>query len=335
MPFDLSKFLVIGVSSRALFDLSLEDQLFKRDGLPAYIEFQIAHENEILKPGAAFPLVRSILNLNNLVRGKRKAEVIIMSRNTADTSLRIFNSLKHHELDITRAALAGGAPLATYLEAYNVDLFLSLDEVDVQSAVDAGFAAALIYPPPADFSSPLDSIHIAFDGDAVLFSEESERIYQNEGLDAFVRHETENAMKPLPDGPFAKLLRTLSVIQNESDPEKQPIRVALVTARNAPAHERAIRTLRAWKVRVDEAHFLGGIPKSQVLRAFGAHMFFDDQHLHVEPASKLVPAARVPHRTLRTVRSKREEPCDEITSEPAIEEIVAQEGSELISQRRD
>jgi 5'-nucleotidase len=297
MPFDLSQLLVIGVSARALFDLDLEDQLFRREGLQAYIQYQIEHENEVLGPGAAFPLIGAILRLNSLVPEKRKAEVIIMSRNSGDTSLRVFNSLKHHGLDITRAALAGGAPLARYLQAYEVDLFLSCDETDVQSAVDAGFAAALIYPPPTDYSSALDAIHIAFDGDAVLFSEESERIYQEEGLEAFLRHETENALKPLPDGPFAKLLRTLSVIQNETDPSKPPIRVALVTARNAPAHERAIRTLRAWRVRVDEAHFLGGIPKAQVLRAFGAHMFFDDQHSHVEPASRLVPSARVPYRT--------------------------------------
>jgi 5'-nucleotidase len=298
VAFDFTKYLVIGVSSRALFDLTLEDEIFRTRGLIAYSEHQIAFEEDPLKPGTAFPLVRAILALNALVPGKRKAEVIVMSRNSGDTSLRIFNSIKTHKLDITRAALAGGAPLAGYIQAYSVDLFLSADEEDVQTAIDGGVAAGVIYAKPeGDGSSSVDQIRIAFDGDAVLFSEESERIYQEHGLEAFLVHEQENAKRPLPEGPFAKLLRTLSVLQNEIDPQKPPVRIALVTARNAPAHERAIRTLRAWKVRVDEAHFLGGAPKSGVLRAFGPHIFFDDQHGHVEPASHHVPSARVPYRT--------------------------------------
>lgn len=307
MAFDLSQYLVIGVSSRALFDLSHEDALFRTEGLAAYSQHQIEHEKDVLRPGTAFPLIRAILALNALVPGKRKAEVVIMSRNSGDTSLRIFNSLKAHNLDITRAALAGGAPLATYLAAYSVDLFLSADESDVQAAIDAGVAAGVIYAAPAELNGNTDQIRIAFDGDAVLFSEESERIFQEQGLDAFLQHEEANAERPLPEGPFAKLLRTLSVLQNEVTPNRPPVRIALVTARNAPAHERVIRTLRAWKVRVDEAHFLGGAPKSAVLRAFGPHIFFDDQHGHVEPASRLVPAARVPYRTRTPIRVLREE----------------------------
>jgi len=297
MPYDLSEYLVIGVSSRALFDLSAEDAIFRGDGLEAYIAHQLAHEDEVLAPGAAFPLVRAILDLNKPVPGKRKAEVLVMSRNSAETSLRIFNSITHYGLDISRAALSGGQPLAPYLGAYRVDLFLSADEADVQSAVDAGVAAGVIYAPPLQMAEPLDQIRIAFDGDAVLFSDESERIYQQQGLEAFLQHEAANARKPLREGPFAKLLRTLSVLQSEFEPETAPIRTALVTARNSPAHERVIRTLRAWNVRVDEAHFLGGVPKSEILQAFGAHIFFDDQHGHCEPASRLVPSARVPYRS--------------------------------------
>lgn len=230
-----------------------------------------------------------------------------MSRNSGDTSLRIFNSIKHYELDITRAALTGGASLAPYLQAYKVDLFLSADENDVQSAVDVGVAAGVIYSPPRQRVEKTDQIRVAFDGDAVLFSDESERIYQEQGLEAFLEHEATNALKPLPEGPFAKLLKSLSALQNEFENGTPPIRVALVTARNAPAHERAIRTLRAWNVRVDEAHFLGGVSKSEVLHAFGAHIFFDDQEGHVQSASKLVPAARVPYLT-RVERRAAAEP---------------------------
>lgn len=297
MPFDLSRYLVIGVSSRALFDLAKEDQIFLNEGLQAYSKYQTDHENDVLPPGAAFPLVSAILALNDIVPGKRKAEVVIMSRNNGDTSLRIWNSIKAYDLDISRAALTGGAPLAPYLSAYKVDLFLSVHESDVQAAIDAGFAAGVVYAPPADMGAKTDQIRIAFDGDAVLFSDDSERIYQEQGLEAFLAHEAANAMKPLPEGPFAKLLKSLSAIQNDRELKTSPIRIALVTARNAPAHERALRTLRAWNVRIDEAHFLGGVPKSEVLKAFGAHIFFDDQHGHVEPASKLVPSARVPYRT--------------------------------------
>ena len=301
LPYDFSEYLVIGVSSRALFDLSVEDELFRRDGLKAYIAYQLAHEDDILQPGAAFPLVKAILGLNQLVPGKRKAEVVVMSRNSAETSLRIFNSIQHHGLDITRASLSGGQPLAPYLGGYKVDLFLSADEADVQTAVNAGVAAGVIYAPPDQKTQQVSQIRIAFDGDAVLFSDESERIYQEQGLEAFLAHEAENSRKPLPEGPFAKLLRALSELQSEFDPENSPIRTALVTARNSPAHERVIRTLRAWKVRIDEAHFLGGARKAEILGAFGAHIFFDDQHGHCEPASRFVPSARVPYRSPGTV----------------------------------
>jgi 5'-nucleotidase len=231
MPIDLSHYLVIGVSSRALFDLTYEDRLFHSDGLRAYTEYTIAHESDLLQPGAAFPLVSAILALNSIVPEKRKAEVVVMSRNSGDTSLRIFNSIQAHGLDITRAALSGGAPLAPYLRAYGVDLFLSADEADVQAAIDAGVAAGVIYAPPSELSRRIDQIRIAFDGDAVLFSEESERIYQEHGLEAFLEHEAANARKPLAEGPFAKLLKTLSRLQNEIGVPQSPIRIALVTAR--------------------------------------------------------------------------------------------------------
>jgi 5'-nucleotidase len=294
LPYDLSKYFVIGISSRALFDLDAENQIFVNQGLNAYSNYQLEREDDILAPGAGFSLVKSILRLNEAVPAKRKAEVIIMSRNNADTGLRIFNSIQHHDLDIGRAAFTGGAPLAGYLGAFDVDLFLSAAEEDVQAAANAGFAAGLIYSKPEEPGRPVDELRIAFDGDAVLFSDESERIYKEHGLEAFLVHEKENARKLLPDGPFAKVLRALAHLQQQGDREqKSLIRTALVTARNSPAHERVIRTLRQWGVRVDEAFFLGGVPKQEVLRAFGAHIFFDDQDVHCAPASHVVPTARV------------------------------------------
>jgi len=222
-----------------------------------------------------------------------------MSKNSANTSLRIFNSIKQYGLDISRAALVGGASISPYLGAFKTDLFLSADERDVQEAINANVAGGIICSHenlPIDPSQPIQQIRIAFDGDAVIFSDESEAIYQRDGLAAFAEHERENAEKPLPEGPFAKLLKTISLVQKQFPEAAMPIRTALVTARNAPAHERVIRTLRAWNVRIDEAFFLGGIEKSEVLKAFGANIFFDDQSVHTDPASKLVPAARVPNK---------------------------------------
>ncbi len=296
---DFSNCLVVGVSSRALFDLERENEIYEREGIDAYETFQWEHEMELLKPGSAFQLVRALLQLNQ--GGKaHKTEVIIMSHNSADTSLRIFNSLKYYQLDVTRAALTGGQGLSPYLAAFQTDLFLSADGRDVQLAIDAGFAAASIYTrniPP--IGKEMKEIRIAFDGDAVLFSDESERIYKEQGIDAFQAYEERNAQKSLPEGPFAKLLKTISKIQREYPPREAPIRTALVTARNAPAHERVIRTLRAWDVRIDEAFFLGGLPKTQVLEAFGAHIFFDDQVVHTDPAAQVVTTGKVPVKTTK------------------------------------
>lgn len=297
MPLKLEDKLVIGVSSRALFDLEKENQIFDNQGLEAYSQFQIEHENDILKPGTAFPLVKALQKLN--AEEKYLTEIIVMSKNSADTSLRIFNSLEHYGLNISRAALVGGASISPYLGAFKTDLFLSANEEDVQEAINANIASGIICDHsqlPINPNEDIDQIRIAFDGDAVIFSDESERIYQEHGLKAFAEHEHKNAQNPLPEGPFAKLLKTISILQQKFTDREAPIRTALVTARNAPAHERVIRTLRAWNVRIDEAFFLGGIEKSEVLKAFGANIFFDDQAVHTDPASKMVPSARVPYK---------------------------------------
>lgn len=296
---DFQKQLVVGISTRALFDMEEENKIYEEQGVKAYCEYQVTHENEPLKPGAGFALVKALLKLNERDKSDRVAEVIIMSRNSADTGLRIFNSIRYYGLDITRAALVSGASLAPYLSAFNTDLFLSADEGDVQRAIDAGIAAGIIcteHVPDMDYGKEIDQIRIAFDGDAVIFSDESEIIFKEHGVDAFQENERENAKKPLPEGPFAKLLKTISTLQKKYEGEP-PIKTALVTSRNAPAHERVIRTLRAWDVKIEESFFLGGIPKREILKAFGAHIFFDDQDIHTEVASEVVPSARVPYKS--------------------------------------
>ena len=299
MPYDLISPLVIGISSRALFDLEAENRIFEAQGVAAYEAWQLAHEQDVLGKGAAFALTEAFLRLNAL-QPERLVEVIVMSRNSPNTSLRIFHSLRSYGLDVHRAALTGGTGIAPYLKAFHTDLFLSANAEDVKQAVDAGIAAGRILPgTPAPLpDAGASQIRIAFDGDAVLFSAESERIYQAQGLKAFEDNEREKADVPLGRGPFASFLQTLAHIQARfPDGAKAPVRTALVTSRSAPAHERAIKTLRAWNVRVDEAFFLGGVEKKDVLAAFGAQIFFDDQSVHAEPASQVVPAAVVPYRS--------------------------------------
>ena len=295
MPYDLHNPLVIGISSRALFDLEEENRIFEEQGLAAYEEYQVRHEQDVLRKGPAFALVEAFLRLNCL-QEERLVEVIVMSRNSPNTSLRIFNSIAHYGLDITRAALSGGNSIAPYLHAFRTDLFLSAHQPDVQQAINSGIAAGTILTGTVPELADHGQIRIAFDGDAVLFSPTSERIYQHKGLEAFARYERKKADIPMEEGPFAKFLQTIAHIQSKfSDLGTAPIRTALVTARSAPAHERAIKTLRQWGVRVDEAFFLGGVSKQEVLSAFGCHIFFDDQTTHAEPASQFVPAAVVPY----------------------------------------
>ena len=281
MAYALEDKMVIGVSSRALFDLTKENEIFEREGLDAYQSYQFEHEKDILEPGPGFSLIKSLLSLNDKDPDNPLVEVIIMSRNSTNTSLRVFNSIKHYGLKITRAVLASGSSLSPYLKAFKTDLFLSAYEDDVQNAINSGIAAGMII---TDHSY-----------DAVLFDDASEVIYKEKGLKAFEENEEINADNPLNEGPFASFLKKLTQIR-ESYGEECPIRTALVTARSAPAHERVIKTLRSWNVRLDEAFFLGGVEKKEILKAFGAQIFFDDQSVHTDPASEEVPSARVPYK---------------------------------------
>lgn len=290
----LANKLVIAISSRALFDLSDSHEVYQSQGLKAYAEYQIVHEDEPLAPGEAFPLVQKLLNINTLLHKAPRVEVILLSRNSADTGLRIFNSIQHYNLDITRAAFCGGQSPYRYVASFGCHLFLSTHPEDVRQALDTGFAAATILSSKSKQSKP-GQLRIAFDGDAVLFSDEAEKIYQESGLAAFTESEKAAANKPLNGGPFKVFLSALQGIQAEFSEGDCPIRTALITARSAPAHERVIRTLRAWNIRIDESIFLGGLDKGEFLKAFDADVFFDDQQGHCDSAREHVATGHVPN----------------------------------------
>lgn len=285
--------LTIGISSMALFDLTESNEIFKTKGKKAYCDYQVAREDEALEPGVAYPLVKKLLGLNKIL-GNESVEVILLSRNSADTGLRIFNSIDAHQLDIKRAVFTSGETPYSYIPAFKVDLFLSTDPDDVRKTLDAGFASATILLGRAS-ESDNKQLRIAFDGDAVLFSDESERIYKEKGLQAFTDNEKKAAKLPMTGGPFKSFLSALHNLQSQFEGEQSPIRTALVTARSAPAHERVVRTLRSWNIRIDEALFLGGLPKGEFLKSFGADIFFDDQTSHCQSANKHVATGHVPH----------------------------------------
>jgi 5'-nucleotidase len=288
------KKLVVAISSRALFNLDISHTIFETQGREAFCRYQIEHEEEILEPGYGFALVKKLLALNDSSPEDPLVEIILLSQNSADTGLRIFNSIAHYQLKIIRAAFTSGVSPYGYIPAFGAHLFLSANADDVAKALSVGYAAATILCGPS-MTERSEQLRIAFDGDSVLFSDESERIYQQRGLEVFVENERHEAKKPLPGGPFKDFLSALHHIQTQFDPEMSPIRTALVTARAAPAHERVVRTLRAWDIRIDEALFLGGMPKGDFLKAFRADIFFDDQKGHCESAAQHVAAAHVPH----------------------------------------
>lgn len=293
MAVSFDDYLVIGISSRALFDLEEENKIFEEKGLEAYRKYQIEHEEDVLLPGSGFNLVRNLLELNKKL-DKKYVEVIVMSRNSAETSLRIMNSLNHYQFNIGRMVMSGGEEISKYLKAFGVDLFLSCNEEDVSRAINNGIPAGLIYNSNSSYEMQ-DQIRIAFDGDAVLFSAESEKIFQQSGLDAFVQNEIKLQDTALNKGPLAKFLFSLSKIQKAAQ-DKNLIRTAIVTARDRNAGIRIIKTLRSWDVVVNEVFFLQGANKAEVLKCFGANIFFDDQDIHAKPASEVVPSARVPYK---------------------------------------
>nr|AAR37663.1 5'-nucleotidase [uncultured marine bacterium 439] len=282
--------LVIAISSRALFNLDHSHKIFKEEGIEAYAKHQQENESAILKPGVGFTLVRKLLKLNSK---KTPIDVILLSRNSADTGLRIFNSIEHYGLNISRAAFTRGESTHPFVGAFKADLFLSSNYYDVQKALQSGFAAASIVESKSDNIHPYQ-LRIAFDGDAVIFSDESEKIFQEQGLKAFQENEILSENIELKAGPFKSFLVSLQKIQSTFPEENNPIRTALVTARSAPSHKRVIHTMREWGIRIDESFFLGGLDKGIFLREFAADIFFDDQQQHCNSASKYVPTGHVP-----------------------------------------
>lgn len=296
MSIDFEDVLVVAISSRALFDLEQGHEIYESRGIDAYCKYQIEHENDILQKGVAFTLVQKLLALNAQNSNETLVEVVLISRNSADTGLRVFNSIAHYGLDITRAAFTGGKTPWSYAQSFKADLFLSADPVDVANALGANIAAATILPHQSKAeNAPDEQLRVAFDGDAVIFSDQAEKVFQAHGLEEFTETEKTAARDPLPGGPFKSFLSALHRIQKAYDAEQSPIRTALFTARAAPTHERVIRTLRAWNIRIDEAVFLGGMDKGEFLKSFHADIYFDDQQGHCESTRQHVPTGHVPH----------------------------------------
>lgn len=285
---------MVAISSRALFDFEQENAVFEASNDQAYMNLQLERLDIPAKPGVAFSLVQKLLAFNDpLPQTVAHVEVVILSRNDPVSGMRVFRSAQHYGLPIQRGSFTRGEPPWRYLKPLKANLFLSTHTSDVRMALLAGVPAAQVYPQSAHASlEHPNEVRIAFDGDAVLFSDEAERVFQTQGLSAFQAHEKEHASLPLTPGPFKPLLEALHQLQRLGT-AKMRIRTALVTARSAPAHERAIRTLMNWHIQVDEAMFLGGLDKSGFLREFEPDFFFDDQTGHIERASKHVPSGHV------------------------------------------
>jgi len=306
MPVDLSKSLVIGISSTALFDLSEADKVFRESessdpdrSIESYRSYMLSTENNPLHDGTGMPLVKALLNLNRHKKGDGPpiVEVVVMSRNSPETGFRVLNEIRRRKLAITRLAFTAGESNVDYLQAFSVDLFLTTSESDAQRVIDSKVCAAAVVKAPPELVNNIveDQVRFAFDADAVIFSEESEIINQTLGLAEFHRNENDNQENPLAAGPYAKLLIKLSKLKERLSGRKEfaPLKLAIFTARNSPSEMRVVKTLRDWGVYVDMAFFLGGLQKSNFLKPFRPHIFFDDQDSHLDPASVVVPCAKV------------------------------------------
>jgi len=309
MPFDLSDTLVVGISATALYDMAAVDKKFRETqesdpdtAIETYRNVMLKRENDPLDKGTGWPLVKALLDLNQYQEEnseKPLVEVVVMSRNSPDTGLRILNTIRHDKLNITRSAFTAGESVADYLDAFDVDLFLTTNVSDAQKVIDTRSCAAAILktPPMNDTYIANGQVRIAFDGDAVLFSDESELVYRTQGIDEFYLQEDEKQNIPMQEGPYACLLKKLARLQERLPMkiEYSPVRIALITARSSPSELRVIKTLRHWGVYVDEAFFLGGVEKTKVLKAFNPHIFFDDQDIHLNRAANIVPSGKVPY----------------------------------------
>lgn len=303
MPYSLKNRLVVGVASSALFNLSASDKYFKRYGEEKYRKYQEKRIDQTLEPGVAYPFIRRLLALNDL-RAKTDpiVEVIVLSRNDPSTGLRVMRSIAEHGLQISRAIFTQGQAPYEYIGALDMSLFLSANRADVDAATKRGFPAGHVLPSSAKYAEEDDSLKVAFDFDGVLANDASERFYKSEGIDEYLQHETELSSKALAPGPLNELLRDLNLIQGleqdrmRKEPAYKPrLRISIVTARNAPAHERAVRSLQTWGLTVNDAFFLGGIEKSRVLEVMRPHIFFDDQTTHLTTAAAHAAGVHVPY----------------------------------------
>ncbi|XP_066535920.1 cytosolic 5'-nucleotidase 1A [Hoplias malabaricus] len=298
--------ITIAVSSRVLFNMDVEQQIFEQKGMEEYLKYQVDHETEPFAPGPAFPFIKALEAVNAQLRdlypeSEELFDVVLMTNNHAHAGIRLINSINHHKLFVERFCMTGGNSLIGYLKAYHTNLYLSADSSKVREAIDEGIAAATMFSPEKVTQVSETQLRVAFDGDAVLFSDESERIYKAQGLDKFFEHEQAHENKPLDHGPLKGFLEVLGKLQRKFYAKGHridcPIRTYLVTARSAAsAGSRALKTLRAWGLETDEALFLAGAPKGPMLAKIKPHIFFDDQMFHIEGAAELgTVAAHVPY----------------------------------------
>ena len=302
MSYPIEDKLVIAVASSALFQLDEADTVFRQQGVRAYRDYQRKHENDVLQPGIAFPFVRRFLELNKVFPERQPAEVVLLSRNDSDTGLRVFTSIEHYGLSIVRAAFTRGNSPFRYIPAYNVSLFLSANEQDVMEAITHGYPAGRVLPSVATDEESDDELRVAFDFDGVIADDSAELVYQKEGIDAFYSSETENAKTAIAPGPLAGLFRKLGHLRILEDEREEAdsayrrfLKIAIISARSAPAHRRVINTLRSWNISADETHFLGGMDKGRILETLRPHIFFDDQrHPHLDAARAFTPSVHIP-----------------------------------------
>lgn len=300
MPYPIENKLVVGISANALFDLNKEDEIYKSKGLDAYRKYQIQRKSEMINKGVAFPFIKRMLNINKIYKNEKPIEVVLLSKNSPETGIRIFNSIKHYNLDITRAVFMSGKPAYEYIPSFNISLYLSTSENDVKLANDKGYAAGRVIKTKI-FDDDKDELRVAFDFDGVLADDEAEKIYQEMGIEKYYEYETQYKQEPLNPGPLADFFKKLSFFQKletkkeSKDPQYQKlIKTSIITARNSPAHERAVNTLNSWGVTVDELFLLGGIEKKRILETLKPHLYFDDQILHFDEKIKNIPLVHIP-----------------------------------------
>lgn len=299
MSYPIEEKLVVGVASSALFDLSESNQVFEQQGVAAYRQHQQTHIDNPLPKGVAFPFIRRFLSINQAFPDRQPVEVVLLSRNSPETGLRVFRSIEHYGLDIQRAAFMGGGSPHEFIHAFNASLFLSANPPDVQQAIACGFPAGLVLPGAVSDDEADLQLRVAFDFDGVIADDESEAVYKSSDLATFQAHEQQNRQIPHSPGPLADLFRKLSHLQQlererPGDPQQKILRVSIVTARGAPAHERVLTTLKNWGVDTDEAFFLGGMQKLRILQVLKPHIFFDDQISHLNAGQAAIPMVHIP-----------------------------------------